>query len=51
MLHRIKNVQILKRELGEDAWSIFIKETEAFVSLLYGREAYVARNLSVKSLW
>jgi hypothetical protein len=51
MLHHIKNVQILKRELGEDAWSISIQETEAFVSLRYGREAYVAWNLSVKILW
>jgi hypothetical protein len=42
---------MLKMQLGEDAWSISIQEHEAFVSLLYGREAYVAWNLSVKILW
>jgi hypothetical protein len=36
---------MLKRELGEDKWSISVQETEAFVSLHYGREAYVARKL------
>jgi len=51
MLQRIKNAQMLKRQLGEEAWSISIQETEAFVSLLYGREAYVARKLSLKILW
>jgi hypothetical protein len=51
VLHRIKNVQMLKMQLGEEAWSISIQEREAFVSLLHGREAYVARNLSVNILW
>jgi hypothetical protein len=34
-----KNVQMMKgkRQLRDDAWSISIQETEALISLLYGR--------------
>jgi len=47
-----KNVQMMKgkRQLRDDEWSISIQETEASISLLYGRGAYGAPTLSVKIL-
>jgi len=39
-----------KRQLRDDEWSISIQETEASISLLYGRGAYGAPTLSVKIL-
>lgn len=40
----------VKRQLEDDAWSISIHETEALISLLYGRGVYGAPTLSAKIL-
>jgi len=39
-----------KRQPEDDAWSISIHETEALISLLYGRGVYGAPTLSAKIL-
>ena len=39
-----------KWQPGDDAWSISFQETEALISLLYGRGVYGVPTLTVKTL-
>ncbi|XP_072381636.1 uncharacterized protein [Diabrotica undecimpunctata] len=53
ILRNIKSCTVAegRRKLKDENWQISIEEIEAFISLLYAREDYMAQNVSIKMLW